>query len=112
MKCADLSAHFMKNVKKHLCHCAFTFHINVCAFLPVRVKAYRQTIYRQKRFIHPFYNYLNLKPHFHMHKHMHMVDCVIYNICQIVASAVARYPRKNSLLQIVSTLVKRAKLKP
>ena len=35
---------------------------------------------------------------------MHMIDNMIYSICKIVASGLARYPRKNSLLQIVSML--------
>ena len=38
MKCA-MSAHFIKNVNKHVCLCVSTFHSNACAFLPVRVKA-------------------------------------------------------------------------
>ena len=38
---------------------------------------------------------------------MHMIDNMIYSICKIVASGLARYPRKNSLLQIVSMLTNR-----
>ena len=59
MKCAELSAHFMKNVKKHLCHCAFTFHINVCAFLPVRVKAYHMSNNLYAEEIYPSILYLS-----------------------------------------------------
>ena len=41
---------------------------------------------------------------------MHMIDNMIYSICQIVASGLARYPRKNSLLEIVSMLTNRRQI--
>lgn len=80
--------------------------INAYAFLPVHVNAcIICMVYRSKNILQKHIHSLGIHELkislSHAHTKVHTIEHMIYSICQIVASAVERYPRKNYIITMM-----------